>query len=49
MTVPVATQQKPVFLIWGAEGWVATHLKVLLETQGMHLSVLRGVLCKLPS
>jgi hypothetical protein len=25
---------KPVFLIWGGEGWVAGHLKTLLESQG---------------
>lgn len=25
---------KPVFLIWGGEGWVAGHLKALLESQG---------------
>lgn len=43
MTVPVATQQKPVFLIWGAEGWVATHLKILLESQGMSHSVVSDV------
>ena len=27
---------KQVFLIWGGEGWVAGHLKTLLEKQGKH-------------
>ena len=29
---------KPVFLIWGGEGWVAGHLKALLESQGRSFS-----------
>jgi len=34
---------KPVFLIWGGEGWVAGHLKTLLETQGkeVHTTTVR--------
>lgn len=31
---------KLVFLVWGGEGWVATHLKTLLESQGMSLCVI---------
>lgn len=35
---------KPVFLIWGGEGWVAGHLKTLLESQGENwpLTLKRG-------
>ncbi|CAG8949732.1 hypothetical protein HYALB_00010903 [Hymenoscyphus albidus] len=34
---------KPVFLIWGGEGWVAGHLKALLEKQGkeVHSTTIR--------
>ena len=28
------TELKRVFLIWGGEGWVAGHLKALLQSQG---------------
>ncbi|KAH8803071.1 hypothetical protein F5884DRAFT_739090 [Xylogone sp. PMI_703] len=30
----MAAERKPVFLIWGGEGWVAGHLRDLLKSQG---------------